>query len=429
MRLAYFSPFNPIRTGISDFSEELIWYLKKYIQIDLFIDEYIIENTKIRNEFNIININEYHKENVRKQYDVALFQLGNNAQAHETIINMFLKYGGIIEIHDIAMHHYLAETTLLKGNSEDYIRTMQYCHGTKGLELAKLFLEGNIAPPWETNSLKYSVCKHYIDKADAIIVHSDMAKQTVKAMNINKPVTCIPLHTPEIIENYSEIKKKNKELLKIEKDIVMIGSFGYMDHNKRISSILKAISKLKKYMKIKYFIVGKMQDNTVLSMINDLNIKNEVTITGFVTSELMYQYMKACDICINLRYPTQGESSSILHRMIGFGKPIVLTKIGTYEEYPDSFTFKIQYNHLEIEELINTIMKIIKLDLQFIGQSAIEYAKANCTLDKNAKKYFDFMKNVYENTFSEIGLDQIVDCLMQLKLLDEKYIDYLCKKI
>ena len=38
MRVAYFSPLNPQRSGISDYSEELLPYLGRYLDITLFVE-------------------------------------------------------------------------------------------------------------------------------------------------------------------------------------------------------------------------------------------------------------------------------------------------------------------------------------------------------------------------------------------------------
>ena len=40
MRIAYFSPLNPIKSGVSDYSEELLEYLAGFGRIELFIDDY-----------------------------------------------------------------------------------------------------------------------------------------------------------------------------------------------------------------------------------------------------------------------------------------------------------------------------------------------------------------------------------------------------
>ena len=49
MKIALFSPLNPVKTGISDYTEEMLFEMKKHVDIDLVIDQgYEPQNEKIR---------------------------------------------------------------------------------------------------------------------------------------------------------------------------------------------------------------------------------------------------------------------------------------------------------------------------------------------------------------------------------------------
>lgn len=52
MVIAYFSPFSPDRSGISDFSEELVLELSNFCQVDLYSNK-SIENKEIQEKFNV----------------------------------------------------------------------------------------------------------------------------------------------------------------------------------------------------------------------------------------------------------------------------------------------------------------------------------------------------------------------------------------
>ena len=138
MNIAYFSPMNPEKSGISDFSEELIPYLTQYMTIDVFTN---IKNQQIKNLCKIYDIEQYDDANIRQKYDIAVFHVGNNYVFHHKIVEMFRKYGGILELHDISLHHYLAEETLNQGKQEEYQQIMTYCHGEKGDKIANDFLQ------------------------------------------------------------------------------------------------------------------------------------------------------------------------------------------------------------------------------------------------------------------------------------------------
>lgn len=423
MKIAYFSPFSPDRSGISDFSEELVLELSKLCKIDLYANK-PITNDEINKKFSVFPVESMDDSKYRTKYDHLIYQVGNNRNYHKAVVDTFLKYPGILELHDLSLHHYLAEDTFVQKQYDQYIEVMKYCHGKKGEETAKRFLKGEIRAPWENQSEIFTVNKHLIDKATAIIVHSDMAKQMVKGIRPKASVIHIPLHTADMIEDYDAFKKKSKQQLHLE-DHFVLGSFGYATSAKRIEPIIKALAKLKKEndFKFKYLIVGKVEHISVDNLKKKYDLEEEIVETGFVELEAFKTYMGACDICFNLRYPTQGESSASLHRMLGMGKVIIVTRIGTFEEYPDSVVVKVGHGHSEIDEIAQAL-KLLLSDseqMQMRQKDAYQYAKKYLDLHKNAEIYYDFFQKVLDGTYVENHTDYMLDLLQSLDLIYEKY--------
>lgn len=432
MKIAYFSPLSPDPSGISDFSEELILELTKYMELDLFT-KCMPTNQKIRERFRIFNIEEIENEDLRKQYDFLVYQIGNNIRYHEGIAKKFLEFPGILELHDFSLHHYLAESTFARGDHDEYIRIMRYCHGSGGEKAARDFLEGKITAPWEKQSEKYTVNKHFIDKATAVIVHSDMAKQMVKGIRPDVKIINIPLHTTEIKMNYKKFTLECRRELNINQDMLVMGSFGYANSSKRIIPILKALSLFKKRCKrmFRYYVVGQVQDIDIKERTIELGIHDNVIVTGFIDLDKFKIYMGACDFCFNLRYPTQGESSASLHRMLGMGKPALVTNVGAFEEYSEDFVIKISCNENEIDDIYSTICKLNNNQeiIEIMSKNAYEFAVANYSLEVNAKKYKDYFENVLADKVEEEYLDVLLDRLYALGVVNnEQYFNHFVKK-
>ena len=428
MKVAYFSPLNPIRSGISDFSEELLPYLINYMEIDLYIDDYIPLNID-KKDFTVYNISDYEKN--RNNYDITVYHVGNNYKYHKSIVDTFMKFGGILELHDVSMHNYIAADTIETNNPQTYIDLMKYSHGIVGEEIAKKYLNGMIEAPWENSSSEFTVNKHLIDHAEAIIVHSDYAKQIVKGINQKKKVINIGLHTPDIIKDFSSFKMKCRKKLLIDSDIAIIGSFGYATETKRIVQVLEALNNIKKaaVKKFHYYIVGDTNSDYIRDKINEMNLQDEVTITGFTTLDDFKLYMGACDICINLRYPTQGETSASLHRMFGMGKPVLVTQIGSFEEYPDDIAIKIPYDNNEVSEIYNAINRVLtdKLCLNNMSEKSYIYALENYNVKDNAYRYFRFFSDIINDSYQEEYIDSFIDKLVDLGLIGEFYLEHIAK--
>lgn len=428
MKIAYLSPLNPMKSGISDFSEELIMELKKYVTIDLYTDNYKPTNNYIIQNFKIFSIDNI--ESNKSEYDLIVYQIGNNHKYHKKIVDKFLKLGGVLELHDISLHHYVAADTLENNSSQKYIDIMEYSHGKKGREYAKMYIEGKIPPLWENKSLEFTVNKNLIDKADAVIVHSDMAKQMTKAIRPDIPIINIPLHAYISKLDSAELKIKNRRELGIPLNDLIVGSFGFASKEKRIVSIMQAIrlyiDRTKK--DIKYYIVGELTDKNIIKSIEELDLKSNVIITGYTDLTQFQKYMSACDLCLNLRYPTQGESSASLHRMLGMGKPVIVSDVGTFSEYPDNIALKVRYDSNEVEDIYEVLCFLTNEDdkIKITGIEAKTYAKNNFSLEKNAKKYFDFFLDISNNNFRERDYTDIwVDRIFEFNLENSKYVNHI----
>ena len=55
MKLAYFSPLTPQRSGISDYSEELLPYLAEGAEITLFVDGFQPMNRELTSRFEVLD--------------------------------------------------------------------------------------------------------------------------------------------------------------------------------------------------------------------------------------------------------------------------------------------------------------------------------------------------------------------------------------
>ena len=69
MRIAYFSPLSPVRSGISDYSEDLLPHLANLVDIDLFVDGFQPSNQALVSRFPVYPVEEYPQR--RWDYDAA----------------------------------------------------------------------------------------------------------------------------------------------------------------------------------------------------------------------------------------------------------------------------------------------------------------------------------------------------------------------
>lgn len=429
MRIGICSPFSPMHSGISDFSEELVVALEPYAEIVLF-SPVKPDNKNLLQNFEVHMLSELDDPKLRSSLNLIVYHVGNNYGFHGGIVEMLKKYSGVVELHEVGLHHF-AEQQLLEGQGKDaYIEAVRYCHGERGVKIAEDYFNGLCNAPWDDHALDMCMNRIVVDSASAIITHSDMVKQMILGMRPDLPIANIMLHAGETVENPATWKAQCREKMGFSSDGVIFGSIGFATAAKRIVPILDALQQYREEVSdaFLYLIVGEEGKGMHLAeQIQDRGLGENVRVTGFVSLEDMKAYMGACDFILNLRYPTQGESSASLHRALGMGKPVILTDVGTFGDYPEDFALKVRHDEGETQDIFKAIRDLAmnKEETDRRGAVALEYAREHCDLEKNAKAYFDFFDSLNNQTWQPDHVDTFIGRLITLGLTQEGYLEHL----
>ena len=67
-----------------------------------------------------------------------------------------------------------------------------------------------------------------------------------------------------------------------------------------------------------------------------LGVKDAVHLAGRVSEEDFWPHVFAADICLNLRYPSAGETSATLLRLLACGRPVMVTDQIHTADFPSS---------------------------------------------------------------------------------------------
>ena len=137
MRIAYFSPVSPQKTGIADYTErEILPYLSRFFDIDVFIDRGIKPtNPYLTKNFDCFSYEIFPKK--AHTYDIPVYQMGNSVY-HAFIYNTLLTYPGITVLHDVYLHGFFWGQSVALGDTNKYIAEFEYCYGESGKKLHRL---------------------------------------------------------------------------------------------------------------------------------------------------------------------------------------------------------------------------------------------------------------------------------------------------
>src|SRR5213078_2695611 len=104
----------------------------------------------------------------------------------------------------------------------------------------------------------------------------------------------------------------------------VFGVFGYLRESKRIATVVDVFPEVHAaHPRINLLIAG---DFVSAASARSVDTKMDgVVRVPYLSESDFWLAVSAIDACINLRYPAAGETSGIAVRMMGIGKPVLIT--------------------------------------------------------------------------------------------------------
>jgi glycosyltransferase involved in cell wall biosynthesis len=168
----------------------------------------------------------------------------------------------------------------------------------------------------------------------------------------------------------------------------LIGCFGFLNMNKRIPELLRAFAAFRADRPgARLLLVGAAGERfDVQRRLERLGLTDGVERLDYVPEERLWSLMAACDVLVNLRYPTMGETSGSAIRAMSLGKPLVVSDVGWFAELPDDVALKVPVDEHEVE-VLRAALEIAADHGEVLGRSARAYVEREHALPKVADAY------------------------------------------
>ena len=392
IKIAFVTPWPPQHSGIADHVYAMVSELKNSFHIDIITNEQnpqALDGVKIYHHQEQINYHLYHK---------IIYEIGNSYEFHGYMIPLLKKYHGILHLHDVVLHHFMAQYCFETQRS--YLDLIEKWYGYNIRLWINELKEIHHLNFWETKEVALlPLCEELLEHSKSCIVHSNYALNQIKALFPQKEVVKTWLFPP-LDEHFIQSHTS--------KNIFHIGVFGNVDKNRHIVEIIGVINQLSSTFHIQLHIVGNI-DNKLKYLMQKHQEKENIHFYGRVNNKKFDKILSDTDICINLRYPTMGETSSIAIRCLQRGIVLIVNDTGWYSELPSfvtkipveksSYFLKKELTNLLDHNKINKIKKETKeflleeLNIEQIGNEYIEIINTLC-LDSVENEIYNRVSDV-----------------------------------
>jgi len=382
MRLAWFSPLPPVRSGIASVNARLLPMLDGSFKID---------------RFNETEAHDFVWKHRRDPYDLVVYQLGN-AWCHDYIWAYVARFPGLIVLHDPRLHHARARQLLQAGRFDDYRREFRYDHPHAAADVAEYAIAGLGGPIY----YQWPMIGVLMRTARIVAVHNAYVASDLRADYPESQVEVIRLGTPPS-QAGGAARGDVRAALGISEPAIVFAVLGKITAEKRIGPIARAFAVLAtERSDVHLVLAGDAVEYAELGAELESLPPSRVHVLGYVQDDAIDAYLAAADVCLCLRWPTALESSASWLQCLAAARPTVISDLAhladvpTLEPHsgrPSRATVEpaaIAIDLLDEDAALVAAMRRLAADemlRQTLGRAGHAYWSAHHTLDAMADDY------------------------------------------
>jgi len=371
IRLDYVSPLPPVRSGIADYSVDLLPHLAERADVRLIrLPGQPVEEA-IAGSWPLVPAEEIGQD--AGGLRLPLYQMGNN-RYHEGVLDLALRLPGVLTLHDIVLHHLLLDLTLGRGEFYPYRDRLTRDHGWIGraAALSKRWGAYGDAPVFALPAHR-----SLLRRQRGVLVHSRWAVEVIREEDPEIRVRAVPMGVPLPPAADEQAGQLLRRRFGLPEDQPVLGSFGFQTPIKRTLSVIRALAR-PGLERVHLLIVGEAAKGMDLEgEARSLGVAGRVHITGFVPFEAFEAAIAAVDLCVNLRYPTAGETSASLLRVLAAGRPAIVSDYAQFADLPSEVAVRVPLADDEPEQLAALLRGLLASPerLRTMGAAAREHVR------------------------------------------------------
>ena len=292
---------------------------------------------------------EFEKRQSVEPKALPLYQMGNS-RYHDFMYPLVFHHPGVLVLHDLVLHHsrlamYMNSPEIANYKSDmgdpekrdralaklsEYTAEVEASYPNRGGEIAEIAIRmggGRLL-------YEYPLHELLVRASRMTLVHNRAARYELEARCPESVIRVVRMgiELPDVVS-----RQEARRQLGLGKETVL-ASFGLVTPEKRVSIALRCLKRMTdEGVDARYMLVGgTVPHYDAREEAAQLGVAERVQFTERVSESDFRLYASAADICLNLRYPSAGETSATLLRLLAAGKAVMVTDQVRELDYRDT---------------------------------------------------------------------------------------------
>lgn len=407
-RLAVVTPLYPERSGIAHFAGDLLPYLARHFDIELFVSSRVDRDRLA--ELGFAAHGWETLPSCYSEYDAGvLYQMGNS-EFHVHMLALLALCPGTVVLHDAYLSGLMAYCEFgppaLDGLFGDMLA---YCHP----ELAS-----STAADRDGVIERCSMSRWVADHALGVVVTSGHALSLLQQQEQVDRARCAVIPLQREARALTDVDRvQAKRALGIAESALLVCTFGYLDERKLSLELVEAWVRRAMPPDARLVFVGEASSIYGEAVARRGARARNVSITAYVDDDRFDTYLRAADVVVQLRKGSRGELSGAALSALAYGAALLTSRHGSLAEIPDDVCVHVD-SPLDVEQLAASLAALLDdpARRRALGEKARAWVGDTCAPEEVARQLAVHVHRYNDRTFVDLdtGLERHLEPISRL---------------
>jgi len=407
LRVALWSPLPPQRSGIADYSVELLRGLEPDHDVEVFVDDGYLPETGLLLDHRVQHHSAFARRHRQAPFDSVVYQMGGSTY-HLYMYDPQLAVPGIVVLHDLMWSHVLYTDFNERGDLDGFKRELVALEGQDALDQLLAIEERATTDPVAAHQdlwrffADHPMLGRVVEVSRAQVVHFDSARTELEQLYGTDRAHTIPMGVSDPLRPGHPLAAAEARCrLGVDASTFVIGVFGIVHPVKRIESCLQALRVLlARHPDSLLLVVGEAlapgYQEELTRLASELGVLPHVRFAGYVPRLEFVSQLLCCDAVVNLRAPLTKHMSATLVRGLAAGKPMIVSALADWEFLPPDVCLQVPDGEAEVDVLAGHLATLA-VDVprrKHMSAAARAYFDGEANIERMASRYGELISEV-----------------------------------